>query len=170
MLPSSPTSSDRLRGPGPLLVRLAVWCLCSLLFPLSVTATVLSFHLEVLGRTTALALPPGAHVEDTLAERVLKHLEAAESHELDPWRRDDLRQSWISLSTFERGRFRTFEDAFVAASYLMYGIHPDQVWPRIVKRRHAMLGAEYRDFFPEPAASPKKPCASVRRDGRWKAA
>jgi hypothetical protein len=97
-----------------------------------------------------------------LVDRILFQLEQSEKRESDPWLRDDIRQAWISVSTFSRGPFPSFQDAFVAASYRIYGTHPDQVWPKIVARRHAMLGAEYADFFPN-ASGPKKPCASVGR-------
>lgn len=91
-----------------------------------------------------------------LAGRVLLRLEEAEKKELDPWMRDDIRIAWITVFHASQGH----SQPHVVATYRVLGIHPDKVWPAIVARREAMLGAEYGNFF--PASSPKKPCASVR--------
>jgi hypothetical protein len=159
--------------PGPLIVRFMLWCLCFFICPLPAALAVLTFQAEVLCATTSdTFVRTGLErhfAPQELADRVLIRLEQSEKHEPDPWLQDDVRQSWISLSTFSRGKFPTFQDAFVAASYLMYGVHPDEVWPRIVARRRAMLGASYGDFFPD-ASAPKKPCASVGRDRMQRAA
>jgi hypothetical protein len=150
-----------------LATRFAVWVLTLALFPVPVTTWPRSFAVEVLQSKTVVALPPrsAANVQEQandLAERVLEHLATAEKNESDPWLRDDIRQSWISVSLVARGEFPTFWDAFIATSYRIYGCHPDQVWPRIVARRQAILAAEYSDFFPA-ASSPKKPCGRVGR-------
>jgi hypothetical protein len=162
-----------LHFPGPLLVRFTLWCLCFLVAPLPLALSVLTFQAEVLCATTVGAphIAESATVDpQELTARILSRLEQSETRETDPWLQGDYRQAWISVSTFSRGKFPTFSDAFVAASYLMYGVHPDQVWPRIVARRRAMLGASYGDFFPQDlpgVESPKKPCTSVRlRDGK----
>jgi hypothetical protein len=91
--------------------------------------------------------------------RVLEYLQWAEANEPDPWLQDDYRQSWITLRFAGRG----FPQPFVTASYVMYGLHPERLWPAIVERRKAKLGPLYPRFFPEapPALPPKKPVQSV---------
>jgi len=126
------------RVTSGLLARLLVWLFVSALFPLSVTATILSFNLEVLHRTTALALPPGAHVQDTLAERVLSRLEQFEKQEIDSWQRDDIRIAWIATLYASQGNPQPIIDA----TYRVHGLHPDKVWPAICARRAALLGRE----------------------------
>lgn len=70
-----------------------------------------------------------------LVERVLSRLAQLETREIDPWFQDDYRQTWITLSTLHRGKFQNFWDAFVAASYNMYGLHPDRLSLAIENRR-----------------------------------
>jgi hypothetical protein len=188
MLPKA-ASRASLHLPGPFLVRCILWCLCLVLVPLPADTVRLSFQVEVLCATTfgahpapsgLLAHPASAEPligQQELTDRILSRLEMSEKREVDPWLRDDVRQSWISLSTFSRGKFPTFPDAFVAASYLMYGVHPDQVWPKIVADRKAKLGREYHDWYDAndnalpvnyekfwgEGSSPKKPVRSVGR-------
>jgi hypothetical protein len=88
--------------------------------------------------------------EPSFTDRILACLIQAEAHENDPWLRDDIRQSFITLSLAENGD----PQPFVSASYRMYGLHPDKLWPAIIARREALLGREYN--------SPKKPVQSVR--------
>jgi hypothetical protein len=117
--------------------RLLIWLFVSLFCPLSVTAIALSFKVEVLQRTTAIALPPGAQVPLTLAERVLSHLEAAENKEPDPHLRDDIRIAWITTLYASQGNRQPHIDA----TYRVLGLHPDKVWPAILARREALLGS-----------------------------
>jgi hypothetical protein len=101
----------------------------------------------------------------TLAERVLRRLEAAEKKEPDPWLRDDIRIAWITILYASRGN----QQPFVDATYQVLGLHPEKVWPAILARRAALLGADelMRDISQAP---PKKPCTSERDPRRKKAA
>jgi hypothetical protein len=94
-------------------------------------------------------------------DRVLARLIQSEAHEPNPHLRDDYRQSFITLTLASRGN----PMPFVAASYQMYGIHPDKVWPAIIARRHALLGPLYDvvENGAEPI-SPKKPSQSVKKE------
>jgi len=134
-------SDNRYRAtclPGPLLVRILLWLLIFAAFPLSVTASVLSFRIEVLRCTTYAALP--AERSMPLAERVLVRLEAAEQKESDLWLRDDIRIAWITVLEASRGNPQPHVDA----TYKVLGIHPDKVWPAILERRKALLGRQER--------------------------
>jgi hypothetical protein len=133
-----------MRLPGPLPVRFLLWVGLFLVFPLSVTTAAYSLQVEVLCARTYERFPPERHIaEQDLPGRILVRVEESEKRESDPWLRDDLRQSWISLSTYWRGQFPTFWEAFVDASYRMYGLHPDAVWPSIMAKRQAKLGSLY---------------------------
>lgn len=164
---------ESMRLPGPLLMRILIWCALFVVFPLSSTTACYSFRVEVLCVTTSERFPPERPiVEQALTGRVLARLEDSEKREIDPWLRDDLRHSWISLSTFWRGSFPTFWDAFVDASYRIYGVHPDAVWPKIMAKRKAKLGPLYSAFYDEndlrrtddlsAGLPPKKPVRSER--------
>ena len=147
-----------------LLIRLVLWLVTLALFPVPVTLLPLSFEVEVLQRITSAALPQErAGVEWT--ERILLHLEKAEKTEIDPWYRDDLRIAWITTHWSQRGipswSLHANATPYVAATWQVLHCHPDQVFPELSARRMAMLGAEYADFFPADASSPKKPCVHV---------
>ncbi|HEY3972356.1 MAG TPA: hypothetical protein VGM18_05080 [Candidatus Sulfotelmatobacter sp.] len=153
----------RLLLPGPLFVRVAIWLFVFALSPLPAPVAQLSFQLEVLGRTTVAALPPRSapveaqHLtEKEHTQRILLYLEHAEKKEIDPWLRDDIRIAWITTLEASRGNSQPHVDA----TYRVLGVHPDQVWTRIVARRKALLGSEYEDFF-GGVSSPKKPVRSV---------
>lgn len=77
-----------------------------------------------------------------LVERVLARLSEAERKEVNPHLAQDIRQSWITVSYAQR-----MSDAFVQASYAVYGRHPDQIWPSIVADRKARLGKEYSSWY-----------------------
>jgi hypothetical protein len=87
--------------------------------------------------------------------RILARLEYAEAHESNPHLQDDYRIAWITVLYAARGE----PQPQVAATYAVLGLHPDKVWPAIVARRKAMLGADYDKFFAEHP--PKKPVKSV---------
>ena len=116
--------------------------------------------------TEPKALPLGwllGPKDGTLAERVLARLIQLEAHEPDVSLRDDIRQSFITLTLAMRGNTMPF----VVASYQMYGLHPDKVWPAILARRSALLGAagevapiESQDL--SGSIPPKKSVHSVR--------
>lgn len=91
---------------------------------------------------------------------MLARLEEQERAESDPWRRDDVRQSWIALYTLHAGKFPDFWSAFIAASMRMYGKHPDQLWGAIEARRRAQLGPLYEQFW-GAATTTRKPPQSV---------
>lgn len=95
-----------------------------------------------------------------LSDRVLARLVQAESKELDPWVRDDIRIARLTVSLAAQERSLPF----ISATYQVLGIHPDKVWPAIVARRKAVLGANYDDFFGEHQLPPKK-AAQVARLG-----
>lgn len=94
----------------------------------------------------------------SLSDRVLARLVEAESKEIDPWARDDIRIARLTVSLAQQGR----PDPFITATYQALGIHPDKVWPAIVARRKAILGeAGYENFF-GAKLPPKKPAEVVR--------
>lgn len=155
-----------LRLPGPFLVRLAFWALLLLVFPLSGPMAAYSFRAEVLGHVVFAAPADGAAPQENSVEftdRCLARLVEAEEREPDAWLRDDYRIARVTLGFARRGS----PLSHVEATYAVLGVHPDQVWPRIVARRHAMLGAaDYEAFYGEAVygggSSPKKPVQSVR--------
>jgi hypothetical protein len=131
--------------------RLLLWLIVSAFCPLSVTASVLSFKVEVLQCSLPGALPPGAQLHADLAERVLLYLEKCEQKEPDAWLRDDIRIAWIT--------------------HRVLGLHPDKVWPAIIDRHLAILGEKFALLDAGPLTNSldlphkqKKPMA-VSRDG-----
>ena len=90
--------------------------------------------------------------------RVLSRLEDAEAHELNPHFRDDYRIAWITVLNAARG----VAEPHVAATYAVLGLHPSKVWPAIIARRKAQLGALYEGFY-GVGLPPKKPCRSEKR-------
>jgi len=166
----------RLLLPGPLPVRLALWLVILVAFPLSGTTALLSLQLEVLGCTTfAAVLPEEDQAQVGRTESVLQYLSEAEKKETDPWRRDDYRIAWITTLWSQKGvpewSWHRDSPPYVAATYQVLRCHPDQVWPRIVAQRKLKLGSAYASFFPAAAADEqsrlplpaKKPCASERQ-------
>lgn len=77
----------------------------------------------------------------TIARRILFRLEEAEWREIDPWYRDDLRISWITVLRASRGE----SIPFIAATYAVLGLHPDKVFPAIEARRDALTGCHATD-------------------------
>lgn len=69
-------------------------------------------------------------------ESILAYLAQQEALEIDPWMRDDLRISWITVLNASRGDSQPFVDA----SYRVLGLYPEKVWPAILARRKALLG------------------------------
>lgn len=129
--------------------------------PVPVNFQAQSCRLGALGRTTLLALPPEvrAPLSQDLSERVLARLEVCEWKENDPWFRDDIRIAWITTLEAAQGNPQPHVDA----TYRVLGVHPDQVWPRIMARRHALLAADYDKFY-GGASSPRKPVRSATLD------
>jgi len=96
-----------------------------------------------------------------LLNRILSRLEEAEAKETDPHLQADYRIAWVTVLHADRG----YSSPHVSASYQVLGLHPDQVWARIVANRRAMLGPLYEQFSAEErgASLPlKKPVRSVR--------
>jgi hypothetical protein len=157
-----------------LLLRFIVWLITLVIFPLSGTVLAFSFKLEVLGRITVPALPPGAHV--VTVEGVLDYLGRAEKKENNPWFQDDYRIAWMTAKWARDGvpawAWHRFSSPHVAATYQVLRCHPDQVWPRIVAARKAKLGAEYSRFYDASdnpihfSTPPKKASTSVRNLAR----
>lgn len=104
-----------------------------------------------------------------LTDRILRRLEQAEGDEADAWRRDDLRIAWSTVLHASRGE----SHSHFWATYGVLRVSPDQVWPMIVARRKAQLGAAYSQFYDandvwrrdegadEVNAVPKKPAHGV---------
>jgi len=89
-----------------------------------------------------------------LPRHILSRLEAAEARELDPHFQADYRIAWITVLRASRGE----RIPHVSATYAVLGLHPEKVWPAIVERRKALLGAGV--VWNE--AAPKKSVESVR--------
>ena len=80
---------------------------------------------------------------------------------MNPHLRDDYRIAWITVRIAARGE----PAPFVTATYAVLGLHPDKVWPAVVARRRALLGARYAEWWGE-ALPPKKPAQSVKSAAR----
>jgi hypothetical protein len=148
-------------------LRLAVWFVTLALFPIPLPLVGHSFQVEVLQRITLAALPLSPESERPgveLTEHVLEYLEQAEKTEIDPWVRDDLRISWITVQWAQHGvpewSWRRNSSPYVAATYQVLHCDPDEVWPRILKQRAQKLGALHAKVF-GAASSPRKPVRSV---------
>ncbi len=120
------------------------------------------------------AITPGALPQERsvqLIERVLVRLEATEKSEPDPWMRDDIRIAWITTLYASQGNRQPHIDAM----YRVLGLHPDKVWPAILRNREVLLGRSFGLIDADGPStsqtasnsvgelSPKKPCASERR-------
>jgi hypothetical protein len=137
-------------------VRCALWLVTLLLYPVPSSLIVHSFRVEVLGQHSLQygALPQEPKLR--FSDRVVVRLAEAEWKEIDAWYRDDYRIARVTVGFARSGS----PIPHVEACYRVLGVHPDQVWPRIVARRQAFFGAEYETFFGK-ASSPKKPVRSV---------
>jgi hypothetical protein len=112
---------------------------------------------------------------DTPTERALARIVQFEAHEPDVWLREDYRQAFITVALAAKGS----PMPFVEASYIMYGLHPDKLWPAVLARRAALLGTNYptmtADRFPmgtgrlvdeEPSADGTSSLPAYDRDGK----
>ena len=151
-----------------LLVRLFIWLIALVAFPLPVTLLPHSFAVEVLQRITLAALPQERASEQdgvSATEGVLLYLEKAEKNEIDPWLRDDIRIAWITALWAQRGvpswSLHAYATPYVAATWQVLHCHPDEVWPRIVAQRREKLG-HLHDKVWGVASSPRKPVQSVK--------
>jgi hypothetical protein len=152
--------------PGPLAVRLTLWLALLFCFPLPGSVVAYSFRVEVLGQVEPgqVVFPAtaegAASIEEPsvdFSDRTLVRLVEAEARETDAWFRDDYRIARVTVGLARKGS----PIPHIEATYRVLGVHPDQVWPRIMARRHAILGADYEAFF-GGQSSPKKPVGSVR--------
>lgn len=91
-----------------------------------------------------------------MVPRILARLFYAETHEVNPHFQDDYRIAAITVLRAARGE----SIPHVSATYTVLGLHPDKVWPAIVARRRALLGAEYESWW-GVSLPPKKPAQSV---------
>lgn len=113
-------------------------------YPLAFTPFViflawLLFPLPPAVHSAALTLGSDQPVGQT--ERVLVYLAKEEIKECDPWMRDDRRIAWLIVRFCQTGEAVECTP-HVLATYRVLGCHPDQVWPRIMARRAALLGPE----------------------------
>jgi len=105
--------------------------------------------------------------------RILSRLLQAEADpENTPHLQDDYRIARLTVAFAARGS----PQPFVEASYAVLGVHPNKVWPAILKRRKSLLGAKYSLWFDEhdqlrsadelreaiEISAPKKPVRSVQ--------
>ena len=93
-----------------------------------------------------------------LVRRILSRLATAQAQETNPWLRDDLRIARLMVTYAARG------DAVccspdVLASYTVFGLHPEKVWPAIQARRRRRFWGHVRKVSGAP---PKKPPQSVK--------
>jgi hypothetical protein len=165
--PSTPGSG----GMNFFLVRLIVWFVALVVFPIPVTLLPRSFQIEVLQCISLDALPQERPLDLDRTERVLAYLETAGKNEIDAWLRDDIRIAWITAKWSQHGvpewSWRKDSPPHVAATYQVLNCLPDEVWPRILAKRKEKLGSEYSRFYdandqPIFISSVKKPCASER--------
>jgi hypothetical protein len=97
------------------------------------------------------------HKSRSFSDRVLARLIQCEAREVNPHLRDDYRQAFITLALAQQGS----PLPFVEASYRMYGVHPDQVWPKMMACRRWMLGPA-KLFTPKKSA-PAQPAEERKR-------
>lgn len=140
-----------------LATRFCLWLVTLAVFPIPPSVIPQSFRVEVIQPYVDCgALPQERRLD--LTDRVLVRLVDAESKETDALYRDDIRISRLTMGLARKGS----PIPHIEATYYVLGCHPCEVWPRIVARRHAVLGAEYEAFFGADV-SPRKPVASERR-------
>lgn len=75
-----------------------------------------------------------------ITNSVLAYLAQREADEHDPWVRDDIRISWITVLNASEGN----PIPHICATYAVIGLHPDKVWPAIQARREYWLGKKTR--------------------------
>lgn len=69
----------------------------------------------------------------------MDYIARQEAQESNAWLRDDYRIAWITCLFAARG----YCDPQIAATYVVLGIHPLNVWPAIIARRQVLLGPNY---------------------------
>jgi hypothetical protein len=111
----------------------------------------------------------------TLTDRILARLIQSEAREVNPHFKSDHREAFIVVALAAKNDTHPL----VSASYRMFGVAPDKVWPHILADRQAKLGKEYSQWYdsagnlkPEalPSPIPKKPSQSVTRDSKERSA
>jgi hypothetical protein len=118
----------------------------------------LSFIEEAKAAPLGWILDPEKPVR--IVDHVIAYLLLQEAHESNLHIKADLRQAQICLILASRGN----TDPFVASSYVMYGTHPDKVYPKMRANRMARLGEEYEIWY-DAAGNlrpdvPKKPAVT----------
>ena len=101
-------------------------------------------HLSDNGRTVESALLLWLIVRENdlkdegarLTNSILAYLASCEAGEYNPWVRDDLRISWITVLYASNGN----PIPHIEATYRVLGLHPDKVYQAILDRREALLG------------------------------
>jgi hypothetical protein len=83
-----------------------------------------------------------------LVRRILARLADASAHEPDPWLRDDLMIAKLTVLYAANGE-APICGPHVLASYMVLGLHPRKVWPKIVARRKAQFGRDYSLYYDE---------------------
>ena len=143
-----------------LAIRMCVSILTLALFPVPVNFFAHSFNVEVHECINHDALPPGASARVSLADRVVVYLVKAETSESDAWYRDDYRIARVTVGLAHRGS----PIPHVEASYRVLGLHPEKVWPSILRNRELILGALYEQVS-GGKIPPKKPSSGVNTNG-----
>lgn len=92
-----------------------------------------------------------------MSGRVISRLVQAEACEYDPHFRDDLRIARLAVHYAATGE-ASICGPHVLASYMVLGLHPQKVWPKILARRNALGFEEVSGAAPVP----KKPPQSVK--------
>lgn len=76
---------------------------------------------------------------ESIYARILSRMVQQQAHEENPHLKDDRQIAWLTVHYCETGE-AVLCAPFVLATYGVLGIHPDQVWPKIIQRRNALLG------------------------------
>jgi hypothetical protein len=101
-----------------------------------------------------------------LARRIIVRLAEAEAREPNPHYRDDLQIAKLTVkyaSTGEAVRCTPHE----LASYMVLGVHPDKVWPKILERRRALGITEEFAGGKLPPKKPPRPAVVGSQQKLW---
>jgi hypothetical protein len=89
---------------------------------------------------------------------VIARLAQAEACESNAHYRDDIRIARLIVHYAATGEAKLCSPHELA-SYMVLGLHPDNVWPKILERRRALLGSNWEKFWRQ--LPPKKPPVSA---------
>lgn len=150
-----PKWPDSFRFARRALVSLVLAIATALLFPepfgfrkSSSDPAQLAFHWPITADAVSSApdhscSSPGGAELHCFVGRVLLRLEQAEKEESNPHLRDDIRIAWCMILFAARNE----PTPHVRASLSVLGLHPDQVWPKILANRKAKLGNEFSRWY-----------------------